>query len=83
MKIIVLAAAAIALAGCAAANDTDTGVVSGNADSVTVRATDGVDPRPAATAHCAKYGKQAVRRVITPIPDEEAPGTLLYPFACL
>ena len=80
---IALCALVLALAGCAATDDTDTGVVSGNADSVTVRATDGVDPRPAAASHCAKYGRQAVRRVMTPIPDEEAPGTLLYPFACL
>jgi hypothetical protein len=83
MKAILRTAAALAMTACTAADGGDTGVVSGNADSVTVRATDGVDPRPAATAHCAKYGRQAVRRVVTPIPDADAPGTLLYPFACL
>jgi hypothetical protein len=82
-KAIAFATAALALAACTAADGGDIGVVSGNADSVTVRATDGIDPRPAATAHCAKYGKQAARRVVTPIPDPDAAGTLLYPFACL
>ena len=82
MKAILFATAVLAVAACTAADGGDTGVVSGNPDSVTVRATDGGDPRPAATAHCAKFGKQAVRRIVTPIPDPEAPGTLLYPFAC-
>lgn len=82
MKVI-LCIAALALAGCAAADDYDTGVVSGSANEVTVRATDGIDPRPMAAAHCAKFGKQAVRRLVTPIPDQDAPGTALYPFACL
>ena len=83
MKVIVFATMALAMAGCAGADDTTPGVVAGDENAVTVRATDGVDPGPAATAYCAKFGKQAVRRLVTPIPDQNAPGTALYPFACL
>ena len=79
---ICAAAAALALAGCAAAEDRDTRVVAGNATEVSVRAADGVDPAPVARAHCGQYGKAAVRRLVTPIPDGEAPGTAIYLFGC-
>jgi hypothetical protein len=82
MKVIVLAAVALAVAGCTATRTYDTEVVSGDADSVSVRAAQGVDPTPVAAAHCAKYGKEAIRRLITPIPDREQPGMSVYVFAC-
>lgn len=83
MKVTLCVLAALALAGCATkAPASDSEVVSGNADNVSVRAAGGVDPTPAAEAHCAKYGKEAVRRLVTPIPDHDVPGTSVYVFAC-
>jgi hypothetical protein len=82
MKGIVLAAIALALAGCPTARSYDSEVVSGDANNVSVRAAQGVDPTPVAAAHCAKYGKEAIRRLITPIPDREQPGMSVYVFAC-
>lgn len=82
MKVILCAVAALAVAGCTTAQSYDSEVVSGNADNVSVRAAQGVDPGPVAAAHCAKYGKEAVRRLITPIPDHDAPGMSVYAFAC-
>ena len=82
MKVTLCAIAALALAGCTTARSYDTEVVSGSANEVSVRAAEGVDPTPAAEAHCAKYGKEAVRRLITPIPDEHTPGMSVYVFAC-
>ena len=82
MKSMISIAAALALAGCATAERRDAEVVSGSAEQVSVRAPDGVDPAPAATAHCAQFGKTAVRRLVTPIPDGNAPGRAIYLFGC-
>ena len=82
MKVILCAIAALALAGCATERPRQAEVVSGSANEVSVRAPDGVDPTPTADAHCAKYGKEAVRRLITPIPDRQVPGMSVYIFAC-
>ena len=82
MKVEIFAIAAIALGGCAAAESREAEVVSGSAGEVSVRAADGVDPAPAAAAHCGQYGKTAVRRLITPIPAGGAPGTAIYLFGC-
>ena len=82
MKVIVFATTALALAGCTTAQNRATEVVSGSANEVSVRAAQGVDPTPVAETHCAKYGKEAVRRLITPIPDQHVPGMTVYVFAC-
>ncbi|MGE5146093.1 MAG: hypothetical protein ACM3N5_05055 [Candidatus Eiseniibacteriota bacterium] len=84
MKVILCAVAALVLAGCtnAATRGDATEVVSGDANNVSVRAARGVDPTPTAEAHCEKYGKEAVRRLITPIPDQQEPGMTVYVFAC-
>jgi hypothetical protein len=82
MKVTIFAAATLALAGCAQTPNYDTEIVSGSANAVSVRAATGVDPTPTAEAHCAKYGKEAVRRLVTPIPDRHVPGMTVYVFAC-
>ena len=82
MKVRIIAIAAIALAGCAAAEGRDAEVVSGSAGEVSVRAPEGVDPAPTAAVHCGQYGKTAVRRLVTPIPAGGAPGTAIYLFGC-
>jgi hypothetical protein len=82
MKLGIIAIAAVTLAACAAAEGREAEVVSGSAGEVSVRAPDGVDPAPAAAAHCRQYGKTAVRRLVTPIPVGDAPGAAIYLFGC-
>ena len=83
MLTIAIFAAAAALAACAGTENRETEVVAGGPDYVSVRAAEDADPNPVAAEYCEKYGKQAVRRLVVPIPDHATPGMSIYPFACL
>ncbi len=73
---------ALVVVGCADWSDVVFGdVVSGNADTVSVKASYG-DPGPEATRHCAKYGKIAVLESVTGAWWRWVGGSNIYVFKC-
>ena len=62
MRTVSVIAMAIAVSGCSVPRASSAEIVSGNKDTVSVKAGRDADPGALAEEHCKKFGKEAVLR---------------------